>query len=199
MLTPSRLRRALLAASLALLASGGAVSCSNALRSPLAPSAASPETNPAGDIPDNQAYVTFTSPSGAYSLKVPEGWSQTGEGSSVSFSSRYNSLRVETRQTAEPPTVASAKSTEVPSLGSSTPGFSLQEVSSVHRSAGDAVLVRYQLRSPPDPVTGKVVQLAAERYEFWRGGLEAVLTLSAPVGADNADPWRTITDSFGWR
>jgi hypothetical protein len=24
------------------------------------------------------------------------------------------------------------------------------------------------------------------------------LTLSAPVGSDNVDPWRTVTDSFRW-
>jgi hypothetical protein len=40
---------------------------------------------------------------------------------------------------------------------------------------------------------------AVERYEFWRAGHEVVLTLSAPVGSDNVDPWRKVTDSFAWR
>ena len=65
--------------------------------------------------------------------------------------------------------------------------------------AGDAVLVKYQATSPPEQVTGKIVQLSAERYEFWRGGVEAIVTVSAPAGADNVDPWKTVTDSFGWR
>jgi hypothetical protein len=43
------------------------------------------------------------------------------------------------------------------------------------------------------------VKLECERYEFWRAGVEAVVTVSSPVGADNTDPWRTITDSFAWR
>ncbi|MDT4904221.1 MAG: hypothetical protein QOH52_2237, partial [Pseudonocardiales bacterium] len=39
---------------------------------------------------------------------------------------------------------------------------------------------------------------AVERYEFWKNGNEVVLTLAAPVGADNVDPWRKVTDSFAW-
>jgi len=48
-------------------------------------------------------------------------------------------------------------------------------------------------------VTGKVVRDDVERYEFWRGGTEAVLTLSGAAGSDNVDPWRLVTDSFTWR
>jgi hypothetical protein len=48
-------------------------------------------------------------------------------------------------------------------------------------------------------VTGKSVTEAVQRYEFWRSGQEVVLTLSAPQGSDNVDPWRTITDSFRWQ
>ena len=40
---------------------------------------------------------------------------------------------------------------------------------------------------------------AVERYEFWKAGTEVVLTLSGPQGADNVDPWRIVTDSFGWQ
>jgi hypothetical protein len=29
--------------------------------------------------------------------------------------------------------------------------------------------------------------------------MEVILTLSGPVGADNADPWRVVTDSLQWR
>ena len=50
----------------------------------------------------------------------------------------------------------------------------------------------------PDPVTGKVYRDEVERYEFYRNGTESVLTLAGPVGADNVDPWRTVTNSFQW-
>ena len=61
------------------------------------------------------------------------------------------------------------------------------------------MLITYQGTSPPNPVTGKIGTDAIERYEFWRDGHEVILTLSGPVGADNVDPWRTITDSLQWR
>ena len=39
---------------------------------------------------------------------------------------------------------------------------------------------------------------AVERYSFWHNGIEAVLTLSGPKGADNVDPWRIVSDSLKW-
>jgi hypothetical protein len=60
------------------------------------------------------------------------------------------------------------------------------------------LVVTYEARSPADPVTGKSVVLDVERYEYWRSGTQVTITLSAPHGADNVDPWRTITDSFAW-
>ncbi|MDT4974331.1 MAG: hypothetical protein QOG98_89, partial [Pseudonocardiales bacterium] len=56
----------------------------------------------------------------------------------------------------------------------------------------------YRADSAPNPVTNKVAVEAVERYEFWRNGTEVVLTLSAPVGSDNVDPWLKVTDSFAW-
>jgi hypothetical protein len=79
------------------------------------------------------------------------------------------------------------------------PGFSLRGVATVRRPAGSALLIQYQATSPPEQVTGKTVRLAVERYEFWRGGVEAIVTLSAPAGSDNVDPWRKVTDTFSWR
>ena len=46
--------------------------------------------------------------------------------------------------------------------------------------------------------TGKVTAQSVERYEFFRNGRTVTLTLAGPVGADNVDPWRRITDSFAW-
>ena len=40
---------------------------------------------------------------------------------------------------------------------------------------------------------------AVERYTFWSSGVEAVLTLAGPKGADNVDPWRTVSDSLRWQ
>ena len=69
----------------------------------------------------------------------------------------------------------------------------------VPRKSGPVLLVTYQATAPANEVTGKSGVDAVERYEFWRDGHEVILTLSGPLGADNVDPWRTITDSLQWQ
>ncbi|MDX6594926.1 MAG: hypothetical protein QOI72_308 [Solirubrobacterales bacterium] len=53
-------------------------------------------------------------------------------------------------------------------------------------------------RSAPDPVTGKRLPLTIDRYEFPHGGKVAVLELVTPVGVDNVDAYRMISESFKW-
>ncbi len=155
--------------------------------------------NPAGDIPDNQVFVDYTPPSGGYHLKVPEGWARSEAGGAVVFTDKLNSVRMETAAAASAPTVQSATQTEVPAIKASAKNYEAGKVSQLSRKAGPAVLITYRADSDANPVTGKVIHLDVERYEFWRNGTEAILTLSGPVGADNVDPWRIVTDSFGWR
>ena len=158
------------------------------------------ETSPTGDIADNVAYVAYQPPSGRYTIKTPEGWSRSGTGDSVTFTDKLNRVQVLLRPLAIAPTQASIGTGELPAaLDLSRGAGPVTGITTVTRSAGPAVLARYQADSPADPVTGKVVRDAVERYSFWKSGTEAVLTLSGPVGADNVDPYKMITDSFGWR
>jgi len=157
------------------------------------------EVNPAGDIPDNQVFVAYTPPSAGFSLKVPEGWARTEAGGAVTFTDKLNSIRMESVAAATAPTPQSAEQTELPAIRASAKNFRAGKVTTVTRKAGPAVLLTYGADSAPDPVTGKVVHDAVERYEFWRSGTEVILTLSGPKGADNVDPWRIVTDSFGWQ
>nr|BFE60064.1 lipoprotein [Dactylosporangium thailandense] len=153
-------------------------------------SGSAPDNSPAGDIPDNTAFVAFRPAGQRYEIKVPEGWQRTESGAVVTFTDKLNAIRVQTRPAAAAPTVASAKA--------DVPGAAVERAESVQRKGGDAILVVYRADSAADPVTGKVVPDTVERYAFWRDGTEAVVTLSGPVGADNVDPWRTVTDSFAW-
>lgn len=157
-----------------------------------------PEVSPSGDIPDNQAFVKYTSADGTYSLQVPEGWARTDNGSATTFTAHYNSIRIEATKMPAAPTAATARSTDVPALERAVNGFGLGNVSSVTRTAGQAVLLTYRAASVADAVTGKSVVLDVERYEFWRNGTEVALTLSAPQGSDNVDPWKKVTNSFFW-
>jgi hypothetical protein len=162
-----------------------------------APAAAGTESPPPGDIPDSTVYIPYHAVSGKYTVKVPQGWAQTATAGAVSFTDKLNTITV-TTVGGTAPTVASARATEIPRIKGAVRQFALAGVSAVTRPAGSVVLIRYSAQSQPDPVTGKVYTDAVERYEFYRNGTEAVVTLSGPVGADNVDPWRTVTNSFRW-
>lgn len=156
------------------------------------------ESNPPGDIPDTTAYVTLRSPRGHFAVKVPEGWARTTRPSMVSFSSALNSITATWAAASSAPTVASAKRVDVPSLNSSQLAFRLQSVKQVHLSGGTAIEIMYEANSKRNPVTGKQYRLVVERFEFFKNGQEDILSLSSPVGADNVDPWRTVSESFRW-
>ncbi|MDX6688046.1 MAG: hypothetical protein QOF86_4174 [Baekduia sp.] len=138
--------------------------------------AAAPEVSPSGDIPDNQAYVSYAPPGLGYTVKVPEGWSRTNAGGATTFSDKLNSIRLE----------------------GGTPAAHAGQASTVKRTAGSAQRLTYITTSAPNAVTGKTQTDAVERYVFTRGGRTAVLTLSGPKTADNVDPWKIVTNSLRW-
>jgi hypothetical protein len=154
-----------------------------------------PEVSPSGDISDSQVYVLYHPPGGGYAVKVPEGWSRSASGGAVTFTDKLNSVRMETAGAA-PQTVSAVKTSELPKLAHSVPGFTAQGVTTVHRSAGTAIRIKYLADSKPNQVTGKSIRDAVERYVFTHNGKTVVLTLSGPKGADNVDPWRIVTNSL---
>src|SRR5258708_37162679 len=81
--------------------SGTAPSGSATLSSSTA-AAPTPESNPAGDIPDNQAFVPFTPPTGLFTGSVPEGWARSTDGAATIFTYKLDTLRLETRHLATP-------------------------------------------------------------------------------------------------
>ena len=69
------------------------------------------ESNPPGDIPDNQVYVPFTARGGRVSLKVPEGWARTSTGTATQFTDKLNRIEIARGTASAAPTVASVAST----------------------------------------------------------------------------------------
>src|SRR3954454_13366510 len=183
-------------AACVMLALGAGACRSSRSSSKTTPNA--PEKSPPGDIPDNQAFVRFAVPGRGFSVKVPEGWSQRRSGGAVVFTDKLNTIRLESRPASRPPSVAAARRTEVPVLRRSVKGFRAPAVSKVARTAGPAVRITYLAQATVNPVTGKSGTDAVERYLFFHGGRDAVLTLSGPKGADNVDPWRLVTNSLRW-
>ena len=75
----------------------------------------------------------------------------------------------------------------------------INNVSDVSLPGGKAVVVKYTSNSGIDPVTNKQVRLENETYVFSKNGKEAMLTVWAPQGADNADQWQRMAKSFRWQ
>lgn len=157
------------------------------------------ESNPPGDIPDTTVYVTYQSRAGHFQLKVPEGWSRKPTPASSTFTSNLNSITAAWMPMAGAPTVSSARATTVHALQTSTLAFRLKAVRSVSLAGGRAVELIYQVNSKPNPITGRQYRLVIERFELYRRGHGAVLSLSSAVGSDNVDPWRIVSQSFRWR
>ena len=160
------------------------------------PGAAVADVSPPGDIPDNQAFVTYRG--AGFSLKTPEGWARTSSRGSVTFADKYNAITVQIRPATTAPTIASATGQQLPQLARTVNGFAPGTVTIVRRASGRAILITYRASSAASAVTGKRVVNDVERYEFWRRGKLATITLQAPHGSDNVDAWKLVTDSFRW-
>jgi hypothetical protein len=155
-----------------------------------------PESNPPGDIPDNLAFVTFSSSAGRYRFVHPEGWAQVVHGADVRFTDKLNGVAAGVVSAAQAPTVASARRDDVPRLRSAVPAFELRAVSSVTLPGGPAVLIVFRRNSDPDPVTGRQYRDEVREYLLWRTGREVRFDLFGPVGADNVDAYRTMSNSL---
>jgi hypothetical protein len=158
------------------------------------PSGWATEKNPPGDIPDDQVFVSYSSSVGGYSLKVPEGWARREKGSDVDFIDRFDGVAVAVTTAATAPTAkdVTAKLEQ--------PGKALKVINTkeIRLPAGQALLVKYESDSEANPVTNKRIRLENEAYVFYKNGKTATLTLWAPKGADNADQWKLMSESFRW-
>ena len=155
------------------------------------------EKSPPGDIPDNQAFVTFRSALG-FSVKVPEGWARRESAGAVNFSDKYNALQLAVAPQPAAPTLASLKAGEIAALEQSPKAVRVASVKALALPAGPAFVVHYGINSDPNAVTNKAIRLDSATYYLWKAGKLAMLTVSAPAGADNADQWLLMARSFTW-
>ncbi len=157
-----------------------------------------PEKNPPGDIPDNQAFVAYSSASGGYKLEVPEGWARRTDGKNVSFTDKFDGVKVAVTNEANPITAATVQTQQVAKLKASGRAVQVVNVKDIQLPGGKAVLIEYTSNSEPDGVTGKQIRLENNSYLFFKNGKVATLTVFAPQGADNVDQWQRISRSFRW-
>lgn len=151
----------------------------------------------AGTLPEEQPFKNYTSAAGGYDVQAPENWKPDATGPDVQFIHGYSGIEVRVIKTTEAFTLDIIKGVQVADLVRTGRAVDVREVSMVSTKSYQAVYVEYESNS--EPVDGKKVRLANHRYYFNRGGLLAVLTLWAPVGADNENIWKQIPDTFYWR
>jgi hypothetical protein len=152
------------------------------------------EKNPPGDIPDDQVFIRYASSASGYSLKVPEGWARSEKGSDVDFTDKFDGVAVIVDAAGTPPTMQDV----VTRLAKAEKDFKVVSTKESRLPAGSALFVKYESESETNPVTNKRVRLEDEAYAFYKNGKIAILILWAPMGADNADQWKLISESFRW-
>ncbi|MEO8095972.1 MAG: hypothetical protein ABI632_13725, partial [Pseudolysinimonas sp.] len=150
-----------------------------------------------GDIPDNQVFITVSGESGAFAVKVPEGWASSSAGGVTTYTDKLNSVSFGQSAVDAAPSVDTLSS-QLDHFTSGTGSPTGAEVTAVTTAVGDAFHIAYEADSAADSVTGKVHRDAVEVYVFWRVGQQVELTLKGPVTADNVDPWKIVSDSFHW-
>jgi hypothetical protein len=129
---------------------------------------------------------------------VPEGWARTDAGDTVSFTDKLNTVTVRELAGRPQPTPESVRTGEVADIVAHGRNVTPDAVDQVSLPAGPAIRATYSVDAAADPVTGRSVRDDAELFVFWKDGTEVLLTLSGPHGADNVDPWKTISTSFRW-
>jgi hypothetical protein len=150
-----------------------------------------------GDIPDNQAFLTFEDHAAGYSIRYPEGWTRRGASGDVTFQNRANVIHVVIASGA-PPTPAGA-SAGLAELRRGDPTIRSGAPQQVTIGGSPVVKLTYTRLSAADPVTAKRLPLTIDRYEYAHGGRTAIVDLGTAKGVDNVDAYRMISRSFQWR
>jgi hypothetical protein len=160
----------------------------------------------AGDIPDNQVFLTYHDHAVPYSMKYPEGWAVSARGATTIVRDKNNLIRIATA-TASRPTAATVAS-DLATLRSQTPSLhagipSTSPTCAIRGQTGQvpaaSVRVDYSTLSSADPVTGKRVKLLVNRYYLFHAGHVVTVDLGTPQGVDNVDAYCLMIRSFQWK
>jgi hypothetical protein len=161
------------------------------------PSAASEAAATAtGDIPDNQQFLTFKNPSGGYVISYPEGWARSGKGSNVTFQDKSNTIAIKVAGGSQP-TPASVGA-QLKQEAASDPCLHAGTPQATTAGPNRVVKVTYTTQGQQSAVTGKTLKVTVDRYVYYKGGKVATVDLGTPVGVDNVDAYRMISESFRW-
>ncbi len=150
----------------------------------------------AGDIPDNQNFLTYQNRPAGYSISYPEGWARSGSGNQVTFQDKSNTITIQVNQ--GPAATPASVDQQLKQMASSDPCLSPGSSQSVTVGPNQAVKVTYTTQGTKSPVTGQRPKITVDRYVYSKAGRTAIVDLANPVGVDNVDAYRMISESFRW-
>lgn len=150
----------------------------------------------AGDIPDNQVFLTLHDKAGGFSMKYPEGWAQQSKAGTLTIQDKNNVVRVAVSNAAMPTTAAVDQ--QMTDLQAKTPSLKAGAATAMTISGAPAIKVTYTTVSAPNSVTGKTTILMVDRYYLSHNGRLAVVDMGTPQGVDNVDAYRLMIESFTW-
>jgi hypothetical protein len=150
----------------------------------------------AGDIPDNQNFLTFQNRPAGYSVSYPEGWARSGSGNQVTFQDKSNTIAIQL--TRGPAATPASVDKLLKQQAGTDPCLSRGSAQSVTVGPNQAVKVTYTTQGAKSPVTGQRPKITVDRYIYSKGGKVATVDLANPVGVDNVDAFRMISESFRW-
>lgn len=114
----------------------------------------------------------------------------------MTLTDKLNGIQAGTSGAPTAPTVATVRQQVMPRLQQTQPAFELKTIEPVTLPAGQGVRVAYRRNSSPDPVIGRQVSDEVESYLVAGSARSLRLDLFEPVGADNVDAYRTISQSL---
>jgi hypothetical protein len=150
-----------------------------------------------GDIPDNQVFLVFSNHAAGYSMKYPEGWTQSGSNADVTFKDKNNIVHIVVERGPEPTPDSVKRALDAAKL--TTPTLTYRPPGVIRLGAQLAVKAAYTTLSTRNPVTGRRVLLVVDRYVLGHAGRIATVDLGTPRGVDNVDAYRQMIHSFRWR
>ena len=190
-------------------ASSGSPSASSMAESPAAATASPPAVEASasqepdtgtgtttGDVPDNAVFLTYKDATLGFSIQYVEGWQVTRDPAGVTIRDKDSRELVEVVPS-QSDVAGYVSGTDLPALRQQT-GFSLVRQDTVKVRSKSLIHLVYDIPSPPDPVTGKQVPSAVDRYYVPGPSGLAVVSLSTPKGVDNVDAFRQMIESFKW-
>ena len=149
-----------------------------------------------GDIPDNQQFLSYKNAPAGYSISYPQGWARSGNGDQVTFQDKGNTVTVRVAPEAHP-TPASV-SAELKQEAASDPCLQAGTPQATTAGPNQVIKVTYTTEGQKSPVTGQRPKISVDRYVYFKGGKVATVDLATPVGVDNVDAYRMISESFSW-